>query len=76
MERFGSTINLLTFLEANEYKNYNFHKSGVAAGNIEKILIGAPELGSPVCEPPQRDQSHDVKETAVQFAAGYYWGIV
>lgn len=66
----------MTHIEALEYANFNYHKSGVAAGNIEKLLIGAPELGSPVCEPPQRDESHDVKEAAVQFAAGYYWGIV
>ena len=49
MYKHSSTINLLTHLESDAYAWKNFHKSGEAHGNIEKLFMGAPE---PLCKPP------------------------
>ena len=69
----GSTIKVLTSAEASAYAWGHYHKSGMAAGNIEKLLIGAPE---PLCKPPKRDTSKDDQTAPGQFVAGWLYGIV
>ena len=59
----------------NSWERGVFFDAGMFVGQERALLEGKPTLNSPVCEPPHRDQSHDKKEAAVQFAAGYYWGI-
>ena len=49
----GSVIDRMTYEESSQYSIGKYHKSGVTAGNIEKIFIGAPD--APLCKPPERD---------------------
>lgn len=70
----GSTINLLTYVESSEYARGHYYKSGEAAGNIEKLVIGAPD-DSPLCKPPKRDMSKDDQTAPGQFVAGWLYGI-
>ena len=69
----GSTINFLTYVESSEYARGNYYKSGVSAGNIEKLVIGAPD--EPLCKPPKRDMSKDDHSAPGQFVAGWLYGI-
>ena len=58
------------------WKEGVFFDAGMFSGQERALLEGKPGPNdSPVCDPPQRDQSHDVKESAAQFVAGWYWGI-
>lgn len=63
----------MTHAEASDYGWGNYYKSGIAAGNIEKLLIGAP---APLCKPPKRDTSKDDQSAPGQFVAGWLYGII
>lgn len=69
MNQYSSTISLITYIESADYARGNYFKSGIAAGNIERLLIGPPD----VCKVPAMPATSD-PEAAPQFAAGYLFG--
>ena len=67
---YSSTLSLILYIESADYARGNYFKSGIAAGNIERLLIGPPD----VCKVPDMPTSTDAS-AAPQFAAGYLFGI-
>lgn len=53
--QYASTLSLLLYIESADYNRGNYWKSGVAAGNIEKLLIGPPD----VCSVPALPEGTD-----------------
>ena len=60
----------MLYIESADYSRGNYFKSGIAAGNIEKLLIGPPD----VCKVPAMPSTSDAT-AAPQFAAGYLYGV-
>jgi len=55
--QYSSTINLLLYIESADYNRGNYWKSGIAAGNIERLLIGPPEVCSVPALPTTTDET-------------------
>lgn len=68
--QWASIISLYTFIETTDYSRGQYFKSGIAAGRIEKLLIGVPES----CSVPAMPATYDAT-AAPLFASGYIYAV-